>query len=365
MDKYLIALSQINGLGPKKLRRLEKYFPSFESAWQATATELIQVGLDERTAISVIEQKNNIQPDFILEQLAKKNINVLTIYDNDYPKLLKEIYTPPVVLYFRGDSTILNNQFILAVVGTRKITAYGKMALENLIPPLINFNFIIVSGLALGTDSCAHELTVKNNGQTIAVLGSGIDQIYPRANLKLADEILEKGGLIISEFPLGTLPLKQNFPYRNRVISGLSSATLITEADLKSGAMITAKYALEQNREVLALPGNFLQKQSEGTNKLIQAGAKIVTDLTDILEIYNLTENKHSEHNKSNQPNIAFNSTEEELIYNLIKDGAGTLDLLRIKSRLPTAVLNANLTILEIKGAVKNINGEFYPHTNY
>lgn len=358
MDKYLIALTYINNLGPITLLKILKHLTP-EQIWHASFYDLHHIGLSEKFANSLIDQKDKLNPDQIIEQLLKEKINVLTIYDNNYPNLLKEIYNPPIVLYNHGNIKVFSNQHLLSIVGTRKMTHYGKTVLENFIPPLINYGFTIISGLALGTDAYAHELTLCNNGQTIAVLGSGIDQIYPRANHGLAHEILKKNGLIISEFPLGTLPLKQNFPYRNRIISGLSPATFITEADIKSGAMITAKYALEQNREVLALPGEITKNQSTGTNKLIQNGAKIITEVNDILEIYNLTPKPASVHNNDNARIITFDSKEEELIYNLIKEGYNNLDQLKIKSNLPIAVLNANLTMLEIKGVIKNVNGEF------
>lgn len=358
MDKYLIALTFIKNLGPITLKRILKRFTP-EELWSANFSDLINIGLTDKFANSIIEQRHCLNPDQIIKQLEKEKIKVLTFYDNDYSKFLKEIYNPPMVIYYMGDPNILANEYLLSIVGTRKITNYGKTVLENFLPTLINYDFIIISGLALGTDAYAHELTLKSNGKTIAVLGSGLNLIYPRANLRLAGEILEKGGLIISEFPLDTLPLKQNFPYRNRIISGLSSATLITEADVKSGAMITAKYALEQNREVLVLPGEIIKNQSTGTNKLIQAGAKIITEVNDILEVYNLTSKTTSVHNNDTVRIITFDSKEEELIYNLIKEGYNNLDQLKIKSQLPTAVLNSNLTMLEIKGVIKNISGEF------
>ncbi len=357
MDKYLIALTYIENLGPITLKKILKHLAP-EEAWRASLSDLLQAGLNKNFAQSIIEHRVNLNPNQIIEQLEKEKIKVLTFYDNDYPKLLKEIYNPPIVIYYKGDPNILSNQYLLSIVGTRKITNYGKTVLENFLSILVNYGFVIISGLALGSDAYAHQLTLNNNGTTIAVLGSGLDLIYPRANFKLSQEIIKSGGLIISEFPLGTLPLKQNFPYRNRVISGLSKATFITEADIKSGAMITAKFALEQNREVLALPGNILQKQSTGTNKLIQAGAKIITEVNDILEVYGLTENQLSPHNDNQLP-LNFDSKEEELIYSLIKDGYNNLDQLKIQSQLQTNVLNANLTMLEIKGVIKNINGEF------
>lgn len=358
MNKFLIALTYIHNLGPITLLKILKHLTP-EQIWQASLSDLQKIGVIEKFANYLINCRKNLEPDKIIEELQKEKINFLTIFDKNYPQLLKEIYNPPIIIYYKGDANILTNEYLLSIVGTRKITNYGKSVLENFIPYLINYNFVITSGLALGTDACAHQLTVDNSGQTIAVLGSGLDMVYPRANLKLADEILEKNGLIVSEFPLGTQPLKQNFPYRNRIISGLSPATLITEADIKSGAMITAKYALEQNREVLALPGEIIKNQSSGTNKLIQSGAKIITEINDVLEIYGLTPRMTSSHNNDNATVINFDSKEEELIYNLIKDGYNNLDQLKIKSQLPTAMLNANLTMLEIKGVMKNINGEF------
>lgn len=357
MTKHLIALTYLEKIGPITLKKILQHLTP-EEIWQASFLDFKKICLNEKLASLIIEQRKNIYPAQILEELSKKQIKFITYLDPDYPSLLKEIYNHPLVIYYQGNISNLSKTLIISVVGTRKLTSYGKAVLEDLIPPLINQSFVIVSGLALGTDAYAHQLTTDHNGQTIAVLGSGPDQIYPRTNQRLAQKILENNGTIISEFPLGMLPLKQNFPVRNRIISGLSPATLITEADQKSGALITAKYALEQNREVLTIPGNISQNQSRGTNKLIQSGAKVITEVSDILEVYNLT-NSNDTFNNNTTPELIFNSREEEIIFKLIKDGFNTLDQLKIQSELPISILNSNLTMLEIKGIIKNTNGEF------
>lgn len=211
-------------------------------------------------------------------------IKAITIKDPEYPKLLKETFNPPTNMYVRGNYKILNKPGI-AIVGTRKNTAYGERATDNIAGELAKSGFVIISGLALGIDTIAHKSALKNNGVTIAVLGSSIDgqSIYPKENLKLAEEIIASGGAVISEYPSPTPPTKYTFPQRNRIVSGLSEATLVIEAPERSGALITARYALEQNREVFAVPGDIFSENSIGTNNLIKQGAKPITSAKEII----------------------------------------------------------------------------------
>jgi DNA processing protein len=218
-----------------------------------------------------------------IHQYERNGIKVITIFDKEYPALLKEIYQPPWILFAKGDVSLLAKESKLAVVGSRQATQYGKNAIRMIIPGLIKQEVLIVSGLAKGIDSLAHEYTIKNGGKTIAVIAGGLYHIYPKENMDLALEIM-KTQLIISEYPPDTKPLRWHFPARNRIISGLSKGTFIIEAKRKSGSLITANYAVNEGREVFSLPGSILNPFSSGTNDLIQQGAKLVTNAEDILE---------------------------------------------------------------------------------
>ncbi|WP_419888517.1 DNA-processing protein DprA [Neobacillus niacini] len=218
-----------------------------------------------------------------IEEYEKNNIKVITIFDENYPSLLKEIYQPPWVLFIKGDLTLLEKQPKLAVVGSREATQYGKNAISVLFPPLIEKGVAIVSGLARGIDTLAHECAMKNGGKTIAVIAGGLYHIYPKENAELAKEMM-KSQLVISEYPPDTKPLRWHFPARNRIISGLSNGTFIIEAKRKSGSLITANYAVHEGREVFSLPGSIFSQHSLGTNDLIKQGAKLVMSSEDILE---------------------------------------------------------------------------------
>jgi DNA processing protein len=228
----------------------------------------------------------SIPPDIIHEQIRQyKNneISVITIFDKEYPRALKEIYQPPWVLYAKGDISLLEKEPMLAVVGSRQATQYGKNAIRLIFPELIDHNLVIVSGLAKGIDALAHEQTIRLGGRTIAVIAGGLYHIYPKENIPLATNMM-RSQLILSEYPPDTKPLRWHFPARNRIISGLSAGTLIIEAKRKSGSLITANYAVHEGREVFSLPGSIFNPCSGGTNELIQQGAKLVTNANDILE---------------------------------------------------------------------------------
>ncbi|MFA6410251.1 MAG: DNA-processing protein DprA [Candidatus Buchananbacteria bacterium] len=353
--KYWLGFSQISSIGPVRWQKLLNYFPDLKTAWQAPVSQLVQSGLEPTIADQVNEKKKKIWPDFELEKIEKLKIKTVTILEDNYPKILKEIYGCPPLLYYFGDFD-LNNDFCLAVVGTRKITPYGKRVTEDLVKELTNAGITIVSGLALGIDACAHQTTIASNGKTIAVLGSGLDQIYPATNRQLGQKIIETGGAIISEFPLGMLPFKSNFPLRNRIISGLSLGTLIIEAGIKSGALITAQFALEQNREVFAVPGNIYSQTSAGPNQLIKQGAKIISQVSDILETLNL---KSATVSKQIKEIIPENETEKMLLEHLSAEPL-CVDKLVQCTKLNISLINSTLSILEMKGAVKNLGGQTY-----
>jgi len=232
-----------------------------------------------------IKQKKHIDPCNEWKKLQKQKIDFILPSENKYPYLLKEIYYAPSSFYIKGK--IPEKMPCIAIVGTRKISPYGKLVTEKLVQKLVYYNFVIISGLADGIDTIAHETALKNKGKTIAILGSGLNKIFPYSNRELAQEIIKHGALI-TEYPLESPPLKHYFPWRNRIISGLSLATVVIEAPERSGALITARFALEQNREVFAIPGSIFNENSIGTNNLIKQGAKLVSQIEDIFEELNI-----------------------------------------------------------------------------
>lgn len=355
--KYWLALGQFYKFGPVKFKKLKNFFPSMQSAFRAGRQELMQAGLDEKTAQEFLIFKHKIDPDKLLADLDKEKIKVLTIADEAYPKLLKQIYDPPFIIYYRGDLDALAG-FNLAVVGARKFTPYGRQVTEKLVRDLVLNNLTIVSGLAIGTDALAHSAALESGGRTIAVLGSGLDQqnIYPSQNRYLADKITDARGLIMSEYPIGTLPLKHHFPQRNRLISGLSQATLVIEAGEKSGALITARHALEQNRDVFAIPGSIYSQYSAGTNNLIKLGAKLISGARDIIESLNLADAAAYIENKK----IMAESAEEELILKQLAYEPVHVDELMRLTKLDTSVINSTLTVMEMKGMIRNLGGMQY-----
>lgn len=286
--KYFNAFNLIEGIGTASLRQLINSFDSLEEAWQAKNSDLIKAGLTCSLAKKIEKGHRIISPDLEMEKLAKENIDLITIKDKKYPRLLKEIYNPPSLLYIKG-SIKSADRFSIGVVGTRKISAYGQKITPVITNQLVKAGLTIVSGLAKGIDTFAHQTALESNGRTIAVLGSGLDKesIYPICNQDLAEEISKKGALI-SEFPIKSRPLAYHFPQRNRIISGLSLGILVIEAPQKSGAIITANCALEQNRDVFAVPGDILFDNSSGPNNLIKMGAKLVSQAKDILEELNI-----------------------------------------------------------------------------
>lgn len=354
--KYLIALSHFIKFGPARLKKIRKRFLSFESAFKAGLKELTEAGIEENIASEFISARFNINPDEIVAKMAGENISAVALGDELYPKILSEIYDPPQIIYYQGE--LASEELCLAVVGTRKFSPYGKRVVEKIVPELAQNNLTIVSGLALGIDALAHEATISAGGRTIAVLGSGLYQvnIYPSANRYLAAKILKSGGTIISEFPPNMPPLKFNFPQRNRIISGLSLGTLVIEAGEKSGALITASFALEQNREVFAIPGNIFSSVSVGANKLIKQGAKVVTSSFDIIDTLNLNQAFSFIESKK----IIPESKEESVILDcLASEPIHINDLVRL-TNLDTSIINSTLVIMEMKGMVKNLGNMLY-----
>ncbi len=280
---HWVAFTRVPGIGPARFQKLLDFFGDAVTAWRAGQDDLLTAGLDARTAESLLAQRK-ARPDALreLDLLARHGVTPLPLPDPAYPALLREIYLPPSLLYVRGTLTPAD-EWAIAIVGTRKATAYGLQATNKLAGDLAHQKITIISGLARGIDTAAHQAALTANGRTIAVMGCGLDIVYPPENAKLAARITEQGALV-SDFPLGTRPEATNFPARNRLISGLARGVLVIEAPAQSGALITTRFALEQNRDVFALPGSIFSRTSDGTNKLIQDGAKLVMSAEDMLQ---------------------------------------------------------------------------------
>jgi DNA processing protein len=283
---FWVGFSLISKMGRVKQTQLKKFFGSLEAAWKASAADLSKAGLESDIIEVFLAQRPQISLPDEMDKLARNGVTPVTFEDKLYPPRLKEIYDNPPLLYVKG-TLLPKDEMGVAVVGTRQCTLYGKQVTEEITTDLARSGLTIISGLARGIDSVAHRAALKAGGRSLAVLGSGLDIIYPAENASLARQVSENGALI-SEYPLGTRPKPEYFPRRNRILSGLSLGVLVVEAGEKSGALITAGLALEQNREVFAIPGSLFSPASTGTNHLIQEGAKLVRAYTDIMEELNL-----------------------------------------------------------------------------
>lgn len=286
MDNFkrrLIHLHHCRGIGWKTLLNMLKVDPELKRLYTLSLNDLILHNTNTATASSIL---HDLHSDFIPAQINQYQLNgisMITIFDDAYPELLKEIYQPPWVLYVKGDLSLLKNKLHLAVVGSRQFNQYGEDAIQRFFPKLIENKIVIVSGLAAGIDKLAHEKAIQLGGKTIGVIAGGLYNIYPEANKDLAFEMM-KNHLIISEYPPISRPMKWQFPMRNRIISGICKGTFIVQAKIKSGSLITANFAVQEGREVFALPGNIYSPYSAGTNELIQQGAKLVKTPEDIME---------------------------------------------------------------------------------
>jgi DNA processing protein len=352
-NKFLFATDiALNTLGSKRFEKIQKSGLSFEDLWTLPAGKVRGKLGREKFVDSFLKNREAINPDAKLEKLKNLDINFITIFDDEYPKLLKETFSPPAVLYYKGNLELLEKP-TLAAVGSRKFTTYGKNATEKIVSGLAEAGYTIVSGMALGIDTFAHETTLRADGKTVAILGCGLDNPYPASNAGLFKKIIESDGLAISEYMPGKPPLRQHFPARNRIISGVSRGILIAEANIKSGALITARDALEQNRDVFAVPGSIFGESSGGTNKLLKMGANLITSAEDILEYYGLeTKPKKSKAKPSND--------KEKTIFSILEEGESHIDELIKKSGLEAQLIISTLTLMEIKGKVKNLGGMVY-----
>ena len=352
--RYWIGFNRVSGIGPVRLRALQDYFGDLAAAWQADVASLRAAGLDARLAEAVTRLRAHVDLDAEMERVERAGITLLTLDSPGYPPLLKQITGAPPLLYVKGNLT-LEDEFAVAVVGTRGATAYGRLITERLSAELAQHNVTVVSGLAIGIDTVAHHATLQAGGRTIAVLGCGLDIVYPASNKVLAERIADQGALV-SEHPLGTRPDAHHFPARNRIVSGLALGVLVTEAGESSGALITARMAAEQGRDVFAVPGRITDAKSAGTNRLIQNGAKLVTGVRDIVEEQNL---RTVVEQRTVQLALPEDETERALIGFLSADPVH-IDDLRRAADLPMPVVSATLALLEVKGLVRQVGGMNY-----
>jgi DNA processing protein len=359
-QKYWLGFSLVPGIGPRRLTRLRDYFGDLASAWHAPELEIRRSGLDDTTSARFLQRRGQIDLDGEFTKVKQAGVQLIALDDIQYPALLRTIPDPPILLFVRGQLLPEDNN-ALSVVGTRRATHYGKDAAYKLSAALAQQGVTIVSGLAQGIDTAAHQGAIQAGGRTLAVLGSGVDVIYPSENRALAQDIVRNGALI-SEFPLGSPPDSRNFPRRNRIISGLALGVLIVEAPVSSGALITANMAAEQGREVFAIPGNIFSAASRGPNQLIQEGAKLVMGVDDILDELQLAFTRIETSTQVETMSPA-NETESRILKHLSADPLHIDELARI-SKLPVAQLTSTLTILELKGLAQKVGPMQYCLSN-
>jgi DNA processing protein len=352
--RFWVGFNLVKGIGAVRLQGLRDYFGDLAMAWQAPADALHAAGLSAKLSERVIQVRSGVDLDSYLEKIYNLGIEILTWDDIIYPPRLKEIDQPPPVLYLRG-TLKSEDTWAVAVVGTRRVSAYGRQVAEEIGSFLAANGVTVVSGLARGIDAIAHQAALKSGGRTIAVLGCGIDRIYPPEHTQLASMIMANGA-ILTDYPMGTPPDASNFPPRNRIISGLSMATVVVEAGEKSGALITAQFAIDQGREVFAVPGNILALQSKGTNTLISQGAHPLLSVRDLLDVLNLTRVTEQRESRRILPG---NETETKLMSVLSQEPLH-MDEIQIQTGLPIERVSATLVMMELKGLVRQVGGMNY-----
>lgn len=354
LRRFWVGFNLVKGIGPVRLRALLDTFGDVQTAWEADAVDLSAAGLGPGLIRGLLQVRSSTDLDQAWAQIQKRGISVLTWDDEGYPPLLKQIDQPPPVLYALGELTP-QDEWAVAVVGTRRVTAYGRQVARELANALARSGVTLVSGLARGVDAVAHEETLRAGGRTLAVLGSGVDRIYPPEHRRLADSIARQGA-ILSDYPPGTPPEAANFPPRNRIISGLARAVVVVEAGERSGALITASFAADQGRDVFAVPGNIVAPQSKGTNRLIQQGAQPLLSPLDVLEALDLTRVVEHQVARAALPADAL----EARLLALIGCEPTHIDEIHRQVDLPVSEVSATLALMELKGMVRQVGGMNY-----
>lgn len=351
---YWIGFNFVKGIGAVQFKALLDFFGDPAVAWHAPADALASAGLSPKIIENLNQVRSGVNLEKVWERMQAQGINCLTWEDANYPRHLKDIDQPPPVIYVRGE-LIPEDEWAVAIVGTRKNTSYGRQVTEDIARFLAQNGVTIVSGLARGIDAIAHQAALKAGGRSIAVLGSGVDHIYPPEHRHLAEEMIAHGALI-SDYAPGTSPDGGNFPPRNRIISGLSLAVVVVEAGITSGALITATFAAEQGRDVFAVPGSILAQQSKGTNRLIRDGAQPLLEAEEILEALNLTQ--ITEHRTARQT-LPTDPT-EMLIFGVLGSEPVHVDEVRQQTNLPIEQVSATLAMMELKGLIRQVGGMHY-----
>ena len=347
--RFWLGFNLVRGIGPVRLRALMAYFGSVAEAWKASEGELQAINLDRRAVANLLETRRTIDLDALLRRVEAAGVQVLTWESPEYPSLLREIPDPPPVLFVRG-TLAGSDAWSVAMVGTRKASTYGREVARRLALELASAGVTVVSGLARGIDAVAHRAALESGGRTIAVLGCGVDRIYPPEHRELAQAIVGAGALI-SDYPLGTEPDAANFPARNRIISGLSLGTVVVEAGVGSGALITADFAADQGREVFAVPGSILSPGSVGCNRLLRDGASVVTEAADILDALHL----QSAHEQQAARIILPENADEAAIFARLTQEPSHLDEVVRASGLPVGLVSSTLVMMELKGMVRQV----------
>ena len=356
-SKYWIALSSVEQLDSAFIQRLYNYFGDIETAFNSSLKDLSDIdGLSVKKSEKFIELRDKINVDKAYSDVVDRGVKFLTLEDENYPSLLKNIFNPPAVLYYKGDLDLCNFERTLAVVGSRKATFHAGEALNKIMSELSGTDICIVSGLAAGLDTTAHSAAIKNNLKTIGVIASGFDYIYPTSNKDLYKKIENGNGVIFTEYYPTFEPLKFRFPQRNRIVSGLSYGTLVVEASLKSGALITANLTLEQGRELICVPGLITNPNTAGIYKLIKQGAAIATCADDILNALGWEIKTHE------QTKFDFSELDEDelKVYNALELEEKGVDELISLTKIPLENLLTVLTMMELKGIIKQVGGDRY-----
>ena len=353
---YWVSLHRVSGMGRVRFAALEAHFGVLSAAWAAPESELRAAGLDDRTVQSILKTRENTIPEEEMERLERYNVQVLTWHDAGFPAHLKDIYDVPPVLYVRG-SYLPQDDLSVAVVGTRRATAYGREVTQDLAWDLAKSGITVVSGLAKGIDAVGHHTALRAGGRTIAVLACGLDMVYPSDHVSLARDIMENGALL-SDYPLGMRPRAEYFPRRNRIMSGISMGTLVIEGEETSGALITARLALEQNREVFAVPGSILAAKSRGPNLLLQRGeAKPVLHAEDILEEFNLSQAVA----QLGLPETPVDlGPEQALVMRLLNRTPRHIDEIYRDAGISMPQVSSTLALLELQNLVRQVGGMHY-----
>lgn len=369
MDKnsiYFMGLQQVFPIGSHKIKEALSYFDCAEHIIKASKEELCNSGIFQPLDIAKLKRIDLNKATDLYHRTVKIGVKIIPMDAESYPQRLYEIYSPPLVLYVLGDISEIDEILTISVVGTRKMTEYGKKITENIAYHLAKAGVTVVSGLAVGIDSAAHHGAVLAKGRTIGVMGCGLDVDYPAINRALKKHMLNNGSALLSEFPLGTPPFGRNFPVRNRIIAGLSVGVLVVEGDINSGALITAKQALDQNKDIFAVPGDVFQITSQAPNSLIKQGAIPVTSAKDILEEYHILyeeqpmiieENIQDEKPKQKPPAPDYLTKEQFLVYNLIDEHPVSIEEIFEKCDIPTGQILSCLTELEMEGLIRSYPG--------